>query len=357
MGSADGMNYVPEGRVVRVCEPGEFRFAVIGLDHGHISGMTQELVNAGGEVAAVYDPDPAKVAAFRDKFPDAAAQNRDAVLERQDIRMVVSAAVPSERGPLGIEVLAHGKHYFSDKAPFTTLEQLTAARAAVERTGLRWWVCYSERLQNEAGVYAGELIREGRIGRVLQVIGTGPHRLNAPSRPDWFWKRETSGGILIDIGSHQVEQFLYYAGAKDAKVVHSKIANYTHPEHPEFDDFGDASLVADNGATDYFRVDWFTPNGLRTWGDGRTFILGTEGYIELRKYLNVAAEPTGDHVFLVDHEGEHHIDVHGKVGFPFFGEIIRDVLDGTDTAMPQDHTFKAAELCIRAQLQATDIAR
>ena len=356
MSKADGMNYVPQGKVDVVCNPGEFRFAAIGLDHGHIYGMSQSLVDAGGEIASVYDPDPQKVAAFQKSFPAAkAASSKEEVLSNRDIQLIASAIVTSERGPLGVEVLSHGKHYFSDKAPFTTLEQVTAARRTVEQTGLRWWVCYSERLQNEAAVYAGNLIQEGRIGRVLQVIGLGPHRLNAPSRPEWFFRKDKAGGILTDIGSHQIEQFLFYSGAKDARVVHSKVANYAHPEYPDFDDFGDATLVADNGATNYFRVDWFTPEGLRTWGDGRTFILGTEGYVELRKYLDVAGEETGDQVYIVDHNGEHHIRAHGTVGFPFFGRLIRDVLEGSDTAMPQKHTFRAAELAVEAHLSAERI--
>lgn len=105
-----------------------------------------------------------------------------------------------------------GKDYFTDKAPLISLEQLDAARAAVRETGRKYMVCFSERLQSESAVYAGELIRQGAIGRVIQVLGMGPHRLNAPSRPAWFFERARYGGILCDIGSHQIEQFLFYTG-------------------------------------------------------------------------------------------------------------------------------------------------
>jgi predicted dehydrogenase len=190
---------------------------------------------------------------------------------------------------------------------------------------------------------------------VIQVIGLGPHRLNAPSRPGWFFQKEKYGGILCDIGSHQIEQFLYYCGVKDAAVVRSQVGNYNHPEHPELEDFGDCMLVGDNGATQYFRVDWFTPDGLRTWGDGRTILLGTDGYIELRKYINVAESADGDHVFLVNREGERHFSVAGKVGYPFFGQLILDCINRTENAMTQQHAFKAAELCIKAEIQAVKI--
>jgi predicted dehydrogenase len=350
------MNYAPRGKAQPVVGPGEFYFGAIGLDHGHIYGQAHGLVDAGGELALVYDPDPKKVEEFLKQFPNARAARSEAeVLEHSDIQLVTSAAVPGDRGPLGLRVMDHGKHYLSDKAPFITFEQLSAARKKVEETGKIWGVCYSERVQNEAAVFAGDLIKEGAIGTVLQVIGMGPHRLGASGRPDWFFQKERYGGILTDIGSHQIEQFLYFAGASDARVLHSKIGNLNHPEYPELEDFGDATLVADNGATNYFRVDWFTPDGLSTWGDGRTFILGTDGFLELRKYVDLAVEKSGDHVLLANHEGEKRFHVAGKVGFPYFGQLIRDCLDGTHTAMPQDHTFKAAELCMSAQRDAIRI--
>jgi predicted dehydrogenase len=336
-----------------VVEPGEFLFAAVGLDHGHIYGMCEGLLGAGGTLTRVYDPDPAKVAAFRARFPQAAAARHEAeVLDDDAVRLVAGATVTAQRCALGLRVIDAGKDYFTDKAPLTTLEQLAAAREATARTGRKYAVYYSERIHVEAAVLAGQLIEQGAIGRVLQVIGLGPHRLNAATRPEWFFAKESYGGILCDIGSHNFEQMLHFAGATDAEISNAAVANYNHPEHPEFEDFGEANLVMDNGATGYCRVDWFTPDGLSTWGDGRTFILGTEGYLELRKYVNVATGAGPGHVFLVDGKGEHHLVADGQIGYPFFGRLIRDCLDRTETAMTQQHAFKAAELSVRAQLTA-----
>ncbi len=356
MNNADGMNYAPVGKPAPVVKPGEFPFAAIGLDHGHIYGMTNGLKEAGATLKWVYDPDPAKVEAYRQQHPEAVAAASEAqILDDPAVKLVAGACVPGDRAALGIRVMQAGKDYFTDKAPMISLGQLDAAKAAVQETKRKYMVCYSERLQSESAVYAGELIKQGAIGRVLQVLGMGPHRLNAPSRPAWFFERARYGGILCDIGSHQIEQFLYYTGATDARIASSKIANYNHPEYPELDDFGDATLIGDNGATGYFRVDWFTPDGLRTWGDGRTFILGTEGYIELRKYLDITRDDGSDHVFWVDGSGEHYFNAAGKVGFPYFGQLILDCLNRTENAMTQEHAFKAAELCIRAQMQAVKV--
>ncbi len=356
MSKADGMNYAPTGKPSPVCEKGEFRFAAVGLDHGHIYGMCNGLLEAGGELVWVYDPDEQKVANFCQRYPDVKpAATEQAILDDATIHLVAGASVPADRAGLGLRVMSHGKDYFVDKPPLTTLDQLDVVKQKVAETGQKYAIYYSERLHAESAVFAGQLIADGAIGRVIQVVGLGPHRINLPNRPDWFFQHERYGGILCDIGSHQIEQFLFFAGASDAKVLHSKVGNYNHPQYPELEDFGDATLLADNGATNYFRVDWFTPNGLSTWGDGRTTILGADGYIELRKYVDVARETTGDHVYLVDHQGEQHIHVEGKVGFPYFGQLILDCLNRTENAMTQAHAFKAAELCVQAQMQAEKI--
>jgi predicted dehydrogenase len=356
MQNKDGMNYATQGKPNPVVAKGEFPFAAIALDHGHIYGMTNGLIEAGGDLVAVYDPDPAKVAAFIAKYPGTKAAASEAeILNDPSIRLVAGAAVTSERCALGLRVMDHGKDYFTDKAPLTTLEQLEQARAKVKETGQKYMVYYSERLHVESAVFAGQLIEQGAIGRVVQVIGFGPHRLNAPSRPDWFFESDKYGGILCDIGSHQIEQFLYFTGAKDARVVSSKVANYKNKQYPELEDFGDATLIADNGATNYFRVDWLTPDGLGTWGDGRMTILGTEGYIEIRKYIDIARDPSANHLYLVNQEGEKHFSLSGEVGYPFFGQLILDCINRTENAMTQEHAFKAAELCVKAQLQSERI--
>ena len=356
MQKSDGMTYAPTGKPAPVVGKGEFVFAAAALDHGHIHGMVNGLTEAGGVCKYVFDADAQKTADFASQFPGAKiARSLDEILLDREVRMVAAAAVPNLRGPLGLKVMDAGKDYFTDKTPFTALEQLDAARAKCAETGRKYMVYYSERIHSECSVYAGYLIRDGAIGDVIQVLGTGPHRLSAASRPDWFFRKEQYGGILCDIGRHQAEQFLYFAGAKDATVTHSQVGNFAHPEYPELEDFGDAALLADNGATNYFRVDWFTPDGLRSWGDGRAFILGTKGCIELRKNTNVGVDGEGDLVFLVTEKGEEALRVAGKVGFPFFGELILDCLNRTENAMTQAHAFKAAELCLKAQATAVRI--
>jgi predicted dehydrogenase len=334
------------------CQAGEFRVAAVGLDHNHIFGMAQGLTEAGASLDLVFDPDPAKVQAFQAKFPSAKLTNSlDEVLESAKIQLVACASIPSERVQLAAQVLKAGKDFFVDKPALTSLSQLSSIREIVANSQRKFLVYFSERLHNESATAAAILIEHGAIGRVLQVLGLGPHRLSAANRPEWFFQRARYGGILCDIGSHQIEQFLYFSRSRDATILSAAVANYHHPETPELEDFGEASLVGDNRSSHYFRVDWFTPDGLSSWGDGRTIILGTDGYIELRKNVDICRD-RGDQVYLVNSQGEFRFSAATKMGYPFFGNLIRDCLERTDRAMSQEHIFKATELALRAQEKA-----
>lgn len=345
-----GYDYVPDGSGEKVCRKGDFVFAAAGLDHGHIYAQTQGLRSAGGECALVWDSDPKKVAEFLKRFPETkVADSLGEILQNKDVVCVAGASVPADRFALGEKVLRAGKHYFVDKPPFTTLEQLDAARKLVAQTGLKYMPYYAERIHNQAAEKANALVKSGAIGKVLQVLIMAPHRLSKNARPDWFFKRERYGGILTDIGSHQFEQFLEFSGAEDASINFARVANLGNPEFPELQDFGEANLTTDTGASCYCRVDWFTPDGLPVWGDGRTFILGAKGYIEIRKYVDYSdPEKPGQILFITDAQKTERIDCR-QMNFPFFGKFILDILNNTENAMTQRHAFKAAELALKSQ--------
>ena len=348
----EGVNYDPTApKPQAVVSPGEFQFAAAFCDHGHIYGQAHGLAEAGGTLTWVYDPEPQRLDGLLKINPDAKiARSYDEILDDPEVQLVTAAAIPNERAGYGFACLRAGKDYFTDKSPFTTLDQLAEAKTVVAETNHRYMCDYSERLHTEAGWYAGELIRAGAIGDVLQVMNMAPHNLNAPSRPDWFFQKAKYGGILTDIGSHQLEQFLFYAGATGGKVNFARVENFGNPEHPELEDFGEASLTLDNGVSCYCRLDWWNPAGHRTWGDGRTFVVGTKGFLEVRKYNELAAEPREAQViYLVDEEAEKRIPCQGKVGYPFYGQLILDTLNRTENAMTQAHCFKAAELSMQAQ--------
>ena len=333
------------------------RFSVIGVNHDHIIGMTNAVIRGGGELVAVYAKEPELAAAYVTRFPQAALARSEQEVLDSDVQLVLSAAIPDERAPIGIRVMQHGKDYLSDKPGITSLEQLAEARRVQAETARIYSILYSERHEVRAAVKAGDLVQAGAIGPVIQTVNLAPHRLGnvaGGTRPEWFWHKGRYGGILVDIGSHQVDQFLFYTGSTRADVVSAQVGNLAHKDKPEFEDFADVVLRG-NGGLGYVRVDWFTPGGLSTWGDGRLTILGTDGYIELRKYVDIAGRPGGNHLFIVDQKETRYIDCK-DVELPFGPRLVSDIVNRTETAMPQAHTFLAMELVLKAQQQAQAIA-
>jgi predicted dehydrogenase len=334
--------------------PPRLRFAVIGLNHGHIYSQVAATIAGGGELVSFFAREPDLAEAFLKRHPGAKrVQSEREILEDASVKLVVSASIPNERAPLGIEVMRHGKDFMVDKPGMTTLEQLADVRRVQAETRRIYSVMYSERHENRATVRAGELVKAGAIGKVIQTVGLGPHRMNPKTRPAWFFERERYGGILCDIASHQFDQFLFFTGSTRADVLASQVGNVHHAQYPGFEDFGDVMLRGDGGSG-YIRVDWFTPDGLQTWGDTRLTVLGTDGYIEVRKNIDITGRPGSNHLFLVDQKETRYVDSSGTA-LPYGERLVDDVLNRTETSMPQAHVFLAMELALKAEKQAQRI--
>ncbi|MEJ1157572.1 Gfo/Idh/MocA family protein [Prosthecomicrobium sp. N25] len=328
------------------------RFAVIGIDHDHIFGQCQCILDAGAELVAYHAANEHDLLKqFMERFPDARrVDDPRRILEDPSIHLVVSAAVNADRADIAIAAMRHGKDAMVDKPGITSLEKLAEVRKVQAETGRIFSILYSEHFEQRSTVKAGELVQAGAIGKVIHTTGLGPHRIRKPQRPAWFFERARYGGILADIGSHQCEQFLFFTNATSARVLSATVANRGNPDKPELQDFGDMHLATDD-ATGYVRVDWFTPHGLPVWGDGRLIVIGTEGMIELRKYIDVAGRPGPNHLFLTDAKGVTHIDCN-DMELPYGRQLLADIRDRTETAMTQAHCFAAMELALTAQAKA-----
>ena len=306
----------------------------------------------------VYDPDPEKVKAFQKSFPTAkAAASEEEVLSDPEVKLVCGAAVTSERCALGLRVMAAGKDYFTDKAPLTTLEQLEAAREMV-RNGQEIHGLLQRAYPCGGGRFRGRADRKGshrKAPSMWTVSGRTGWEIRRAARTGSL-KREKYGGILCDIGSHQIEQFLYYCGATGragevqpgGKLRPSRLSGAG----------GFRGRGPCGGQRDRPSISAWT--GLRRTGfpPGRRKNLHS-GNGRLHRAAQVRQcgdrNGTGDHVFLVNQDGEQHFEVAGKVGYPFFGQLILDCINRTENAMTQKHAFKAAELCVRAELQAVNL--
>ncbi len=328
-------------------------FAVVGVDHRHIYEMTGRLLELGHVCTGWWtEGEPQPLAGFVKRYPDIPrVADRRRLIEDPSVQLILTAAIPADRAAIAIEAMRAGKDVGTDKPGCTSADQLAALRRTVAETGRIWSVNYSERFEVPAVTRAMELIAAGAIGQVVQTVGLGPHRLNRALRPGWFWRHDRFGGILCDIGCHQIDQFLAFTGATQAEIISASVGNFANPGDPEFADFGEMLLRSDSGRG-YVRVDWYTPDGLANWGDGRLTVLGTEGYIELRKFLDIAGRPGTDHLFLVDNQSTRYIDC-SKAGLPYYPSLVADILDRTETAMTQTHCFKVMELALRAEATAT----
>lgn len=328
---------------------GPLKFAALGLDHRHIYGMAANMEAIGCEFAGWWTHgEPGTLDGFSKRFPNARRfSNKAELLEREDIDLILIAAIPCDRATLAIEAMQQGKDVMVDKPGCTSVEQLQQIKDTVQQTGRIWSINFSERFEVASVTKAAELVQAGAIGRVVQTVGLGPHRLNRPTRPDWFFNKPSYGGIICDIASHQIDQFLYFTGSSDAEITMATAANYANPDNPGLQDFGELSLRSASGHG-YIRVDWYTPDALPTWGDGRLTLLGTDGYIELRKYVDVARSDATDHLYMVNGSRCEHIDCR-NAGFPYFANLLFDIQNRTETAMSQAHCFKVMELALKAQ--------
>lgn len=329
----------------------DIKFAAIGINHSHIYGQVDCLKRAGAQFVAFHAVEDDLAAAFAEKFPEArrVAEARE-ILEDASIAVITTAAIPADRAAISIAAMRHGKDVLSDKPGMTSFAQLAEIKKVQAETGRIYSVIYSEHFEVRATVEAGNLIAQGAIGQVINTVGLGPHAIRNNQRPDWFFERARYGGILCDIGSHQFEQFLFFSGAMDAEITSASVANRAHPDRPGLQDVGDVHMKTAT-TSGYVRVDWFTPAGLPTWGDGRLTILGTEGYIELRKYIDIAGQPGENHLFIVNQNGPRHIDC-SNVDLPFGRQFLDDVRNRTETAMPQERCFNAMKLALTAQEMA-----
>ena len=76
--------------------------------------------------------------------------------------------------------------------------------------------------------------------------------------------------------------------------------------------------------------------------------MGDKGFIEIRKYTDLAKSNSGNHLFYANNEEVKHIDCN-NVKLPYFTNLINDVLNRSEKACSQELTFLTMELAIKAQ--------
>jgi predicted dehydrogenase len=350
------------------------RIALVGADHNHLYEIIDRLVKAGAEAVA-HTAEGSFVEHYAGWQAGSQERSYDDILADDTIDIIVTAAIPNRRASIALAAIEAGKHVISDKPGLTSMEQLDAVRAAVaDRPGRPWTVLFTERFENRAINEAVRLAQSGAVGTVVHVVGAGPHTMWAKRRPDWFWDPEATGGILVDIGSHQVDQFLSITGATaaDVSIVTSMVGNVASPDHPAMQDIGSMTLAcrplgpprpglgepsrspearARGTMVGDHRLDYLTARGLGTWGDCRLTIVGTEGTIEARANIDVAGAEGAEHLIVVDGDGTRRVDISGVV-VDWAELALADVADGGERLMTQQHPIDVTDVCLRAQAAA-----
>jgi predicted dehydrogenase len=323
------------------------RFAAIGLDHRHIYDLTAGLLAAGAQCVG-HDPessDQRVLAGFRKRFPDVPSVERGRLLDDKSIDFIVLAAIPRDRAAIAIEAMRRGKDVMVDKPGVTTSDQLAAVEAAVRETG-RIWSMALGRLTSSAVQVALQVARSGELGRLVSLTSLAPHRLNRALRPAWFFDRAAYGGIITDIGVHSIDQFLAFADVSDATIAAATIGCFG-TEPPGFEDFAEVTLRG-GGMTGTMRLDWFTPDGLADWGDGRLFLTGTEGTLELRKNLDLEGRAGGNHMFVTNRKQTRYVDA-STHPVTYYQDFLADVRDRSGTTMDRGRVCAACRLALQCQ--------
>lgn len=330
------------------------RFAAIGLDHRHVYDLSAGLL-AAGAVCVGHDPqtsDPRVLAGFRKRFPQVPQVGRERLLDDPSIDFIVLCSVPCDRAEVAVHAMRRGKDVMVDKPGVTTPDQLAAVEAAVRETGRIWSIALG-RLTSPSVQAALAVVRSGELGRLVSLTSLAPHRLNRALRPAWFFERSAYGGIINDIGVHSIDQFLAFANVPDATIAASTIGCFgTAPAG--FEDFAEITLRSAT-MTGSMRLDWFTPDGLPDWGDGRLFLVGTEGTLELRKNLDLEGRAGGGHMFVANRQRTRYQDCSG-LPVTYYRDFLADVAERSGQMLDNGRVFSACRLALRCQAEAQRFA-
>ena len=157
--------------------------AVLGLDHWYTAFAALDILRAStaAPLRGIADPDPARQAEVRAKYPNAlVVADADELLTREDIGLVAICATTDLAPDLSVRALRAGKHVVSVKPAARTLAELDAVIAVAAETG-RFFGSFEgmQRLHPRAMV-AHDLIRGGAIGTPLSFHQRGQGGFPAP---------------------------------------------------------------------------------------------------------------------------------------------------------------------------------
>jgi len=256
------------------------RFGFLGVAHFHSENygrVIKELPNS--EVVAVYEDDEKLGKEYAEKFEIKYYSTPDDLLKRDDIDAVVITAENAKHHGLAIKAAEAGKHILCEKPIAVTVEQADDMVKKAEKAGVKFQTCFVMRYHSTS-ILVKNLIEEGRIGKVLALVGTNKLNASLPLLRKWFTEPELSGGgAVMDHTVHLADLIRWYTKSEAAEV-YTEIGRNVNPDIKVEDNFL-TMLKMQNGAIGHIDGSWSYAAGLYTWGDVTMEILGTDGVILL----------------------------------------------------------------------------
>lgn len=328
-------------------------FGIVGCQHAHIGIFIREMIQLGHRFAGIYEPEPDPLARrLAEEFGVPLLPDRDALLG-EDVSVIGCAAVNADKIDVVEWCEQHGKHVMLDKPAVTDREGLDRLRAVIARGRIEIGMLLTERFRGSL-LAAKRLIDEGTLGEIVHMGMRKPHLLNAPQRPAWHFDKQRSGGIIVDLLIHDFDLLRWLTG-REIVAVDGFMARAAESPHPGFYDAAGVQAVMDDGATAQLYADWHTPQSSWTWGDGRLFVTGTRGTLELR----LEGDPLlggGEALLLTtDREPLRRVTELGTA--PLITADFLSRMDGSAHALTHADLLAASEAAIAADEKAVRIER
>lgn len=218
----------------------------------------------------VCDVDEARARALAEQYGcESAADWRD-VVGRDDVDVVVNAAINAVLEPVTVAALSARKHVLCEKPLGRSTAEARRMVAAATEHGRVLKTGFNHRF-HPAMLRTRELLGEGAIGDILTVRARYGHGSRPGMEKEWRSSKSLcGGGELLDQGVHVIDLIRAFGG----EVINAYARVETKFWPIEVEDNAFAILGLAGGATCQFHVSW------TNWRNVFSFeIFGTRGYI------------------------------------------------------------------------------
>jgi predicted dehydrogenase len=306
--------------------------------HGYLPKMERCRLTAAAAIA------PNRIEFVKEIAPDIEIHDDlDALLQDGVCDLISFCTQPrTEQNKLVIKAVEAGKHVIVEKPMATTLKELTALRAAVDKSGVQ--IRTMTPMPYEGALLGmRKLVRDGALGEIVQIFAMKSYPYN-DSRPQ---DRRIDGGIIEQAGIHAIS-FIRAVTGLDAVEVFAQDTGTGNPKKGELQMGATICMRMSNGALATVLCNYCQPkDALGYHGNDQLRIHGTKGMIELVDGFNRRT------LALVDGDSATEFE-DGVIDVDYPQDIINCILDGTPTFLSQEDSFKNTEIVIRAQESASE---